>query len=239
MARFFYFILGCFLINSSIVADNKNCLISEEPFVPHAFETLDEWDRRVIGESNYQQCLRAFNTVTDVTFKRIVYNSDDLKITGVLCYPSEVQQKNYLYPVIIYNRGGWGELGKITVKKILNQIYPLVKAGYIVIASQYRGNDGSEGHDELGGADINDVIALYDVIKELPYADQNNIFMIGYSRGAINSYRTLQRATIPIKACAILAGVSDCRYPGWNFQPNSSVFVSRAANRFRLAPFCS
>ncbi|MBA3752445.1 hypothetical protein H0X06_06715 [Candidatus Dependentiae bacterium] len=47
----------------------------------------------------------------------------------------------------------------------------LVVSGYVVIASPYRGNDRSEGTDEIGGADINDVIALLPVIKELSYVD--------------------------------------------------------------------
>ncbi|MBA2306918.1 prolyl oligopeptidase family serine peptidase, partial [Candidatus Dependentiae bacterium] len=87
--------------------------------------------------------------------------------------------------------------------------YPFVVAGYVVIASQYRGNDGSEGRDEIGGADINDVIALFPVIKELSYVDSNNISMIGFSRGAIDTYRVLQKNILPIRACAVMSGLSD------------------------------
>jgi dipeptidyl aminopeptidase/acylaminoacyl peptidase len=201
---------GFIFMSSTTIILPKNALLSQEPFIPHVFETLDKSDREYIGEITYQNAVQSFNTVTDVTCERIVYNSNDLKITGLLCYPHNALQENKRFPVIIYNRGGSGESGKITVTKIMDRICPLVKAGYVVIASQYGGNDGSEGRDELGGTDVNDVNALYDVIKELSFADTDNIFMIGYSRGAINSYRALQQNTIPIKACAVLAGVSDC-----------------------------
>jgi dipeptidyl aminopeptidase/acylaminoacyl peptidase len=201
---------GLLFMNTATIIIPKNALLFQEPFIPHAFETLDKSDREYIGEITYQNAVQSFNTITDVICERIVYNSNDLKITGLLCYPHNAQQSSKRFPVIIYNRGGSGESGKIIVTKMMDRICPLVKAGYVVIASQYGGNDGSEGTDELGGRDVNDVSALHDVIKELPFADTNNIFMVGYSRGAINSYRVLQQNAIPIKACAVLAGVSDC-----------------------------
>ena len=88
-------------------------------------------------------------------------------------------------------------------------VYPLIKSGYIVIASQYRGNDESQGKDELGGNDVNDIINLSEIINTLPFADLNNLFMLGHSRGGISTYKALQQNKLPIKAAAVIAGVSD------------------------------
>ncbi len=207
---FFYFIVLFLSIHLLIIPAPKNVILSQGPFVPHAFETLDEVNKHKIEKSDYKSCIESFNLITDAKFQRITYSSsNNLKVTGILACPTKAPRKGTLAPVIIYNRGGFGELGKITVKKMVDFIYPFVQAGYIVVASQYRGNDGSEGTDENGGSDVDDVIALREVIKELPHADQNNIFMIGSSRGAVNSYRTLQQNAIPIRACAVLGGLTN------------------------------
>ena len=193
-------------------------IISQEPFVPHAFETLDQSDKIMIGETNYAHYIDWFNHCDDAQFERIMYWSDGLRLAGILCRPKEsgTAQQN---PIIIYNRGGAGESGKITVRTLHKWLYPLVKLGYVVIASQYRGNDGSEGKDELGGSDVQDVIALLPVIRSLPYVDQDNIFMLGYSRGAIDTYRALQKNVLPLKACAVISGISDV-FAFERFQPN-------------------
>ena len=46
----------------------------------------------------------------------------------------------------------------------------------MVLASQYRGNDGGEGLEEPGGADVNDVVTLVSLASSLAYADPKNIF---------------------------------------------------------------
>lgn len=181
-------------------------LISQEKFIPHDFDALHQ-DDQSIGNANYQNYIDWYNNIADVEVKKIVYKSDNLKVVGILGYPKDIKP-NSKFPVIIYNRGGSGDSGKITIKSLNERIYPLVKSGYIVIASQYRGNDGSEGKDELGGKDVDDVINLMNVIKELKFADTKNIFMIGFSRGAINSYLALQRG-LHVNAAAIISGVSD------------------------------
>lgn len=188
--------------------EKETILLARETFAPHSFETLDQGDQKIYGESYYNNLIAWYHNIADAAFEKIMYNSDGLKVVGILGLPTPLMTSKK-YPVIIYNRGGSGENGKITVKKIKDLLYPLVKCGYIVIGSQYRGNDGSQGKDELGGADVDDVINLFDVIKLLPNADLNNIFMLGFSRGAIDTYRALQMNKLPIKAAALISGVSD------------------------------
>jgi dipeptidyl aminopeptidase/acylaminoacyl peptidase len=55
----------------------------------------------------------------------------------------------------------------------------------VILASQYRGNNGGEGHEELGGSDLDDVSNLLETAKSRPYADTTNVFMCGVSRGGM------------------------------------------------------
>ena len=61
----------------------------------------------------------------------------------------------------------------------------LASRGYVVAASQYRGNLYSEGRDEYGGQDVDDILNLIAKVKKLSYVDRENIFMIGFSRGEL------------------------------------------------------
>src|SRR5579872_6676970 len=132
-------------------------IVSQEPFVPHIFEQLDPSDQAMIEKSEYEKYVAWFNQCNDAIFERIVYWSDGLRVVGVISRPKNIK-KGELRPVVIYNRGGAGESGKVIVRTLYKRIYPLVQLGYVVIAAQYRGNDGSEGKDEAGGNDIDDVI---------------------------------------------------------------------------------
>lgn len=55
----------------------------------------------------------------------------------------------------------------------------MANEGYIVICCNYRGCDKSEGNDEFGGKDVNDVLHLIEVVKELPKANAEKIGMYG------------------------------------------------------------
>jgi dienelactone hydrolase len=74
----------------------------------------------------------------------------------------------------------------------------------VVVGSQYRGAAGSEGKDEFGGADLNDVMNLLPLLEALPNADPSRIGMAGFSRGALMTYLALTK-TDRIKA-AVVAG---------------------------------
>lgn len=126
------------------------------------------------------------------------YRSDGLKVKGFLLYP----KKSGTYPCLVYNRGGSFDFGKITDRQLYGIMAPIAQAGYVVIASQYRGNDGSDGHDEVGGQDVNDVLNLIPLLKRVDQADTKRIGMFGWSRGgmmtllALKKLRTLKAAVI-------------------------------------------
>lgn len=139
-----------------------------------------------------------------VDIYRITYLSDGFKVNGYMTTP----KKKGKYPCIIFNRGGNGEFGKIEERLLFHIFAPLSKEGFVVIGSQYRGNDGSEGQDEFGGSDINDVLNLIPALEDVKKADTSKIGILGGSRGGMMTYIALTK-TDRIKAAVIWSGLSN------------------------------
>lgn len=144
------------------------------------------------------------NYIDSINVYAITYLSDGLKVNGFLVKP----KKDGKYPCIIYNRGGNREFGSLKPVTGLFKLGKIAKEGYIIIASQYRGNGGSEGQEEFGGKEVNDILVLTDVLKEIKNADINKIGMYGWSRGGIMTYIALTKTT-KIKAAVVGGAVSD------------------------------
>ncbi len=145
------------------------------------------------------------HTISDsVAFFRITYLSDGLKVTGYIAQPITPGK----YPCIIANRGGNREFGQWFDGSILHIMGRMASWNYIVIASQYRGNDGGEGTEEFGGADIHDVLNLIPVLDKLPSADTSRIGIRGASRGGMMTYLALKE-TCRFKAAVVIAGMAD------------------------------
>ena len=137
------------------------------------------------------------NTITE----KITYLSNGLKVKGYISYPVDGSKK---YPCVIWNRGGIGNKGVIdsfTARGLFGQI---ASWGYIVFATQYRGNDGGEGKDEFGGDDLNDVLNLIPLADEIEIADVEKWGIEGWSRGGMMTYLTLTKTDI--FKCAIVSG---------------------------------
>lgn len=139
-----------------------------------------------------------------VKLRRITYLSDGLKVVGYLAEPRTPGP----HPCIIFNRGGNREFGKLSDPQLLHFVVNMASWGYVVAASQYRGNDGGEGQEEFGGADVNDVLNLLPVLAQVPAADTLRVGMVGGSRGGLMTYLALTRTT-RIKAAVVLAGMAD------------------------------
>ena len=135
---------------------------------------------------------------------KIKYLSDGLKVVGFILKP---KGEGFKFPLMIYNRGGNREFGKIT-KKTLTYLSYLSSNNYVVLASQYRGNDGACGQEEFGGKDINDVLNLIPLAKSLPFIDPTKIVMLGFSRGGMMTYLAIKHGA-EIGAAAVVGGVTD------------------------------
>lgn len=141
----------------------------------------------------------------EVTVDRITYESDGLAIAGFIVQPIEASDRPR--PVIIWCRGGNRDFGAVNLVS-LQIMTNWARRGYVVIATNYRGGPGSEGRDEFGGADVNDVMALAPLIRDLPGADPDRVFLYGESRGGLMVYRALAEG-FPARAVAVNSGAAD------------------------------
>lgn len=148
----------------------------------------------------YEETLRRFDEKLDC--KTFSYTVDGIIVDGHVVKPKQVGGGTL--PVLVFNRGGNIRTEPLSLQELVRDQMSWADRGYIVISSQYRG----KGHDEFGGRDVNDVMALLPIIDGMPEADSAKIGMIGISRGSIMTYLAAARSR-RIKAIAIWGGVSD------------------------------
>lgn len=139
------------------------------------------------------------NVLNETTLKKIIYKSDEKEVDGYFAYPSEINGK---LPLIIWNRGGnrkEGSIDDFLAKGIFGEI---ASWGYVVLASNYR------EEDEFGGKDINDVLNLISLSKDISFCDTTKIGMEGWSRGGMMTYKVLSLSA-EIKCAVIISGLAD------------------------------
>lgn len=180
---------GGVLLEQRLVAD-----LSDTPIYPRLTESVN-------GQVGWKA---EFKYIDSIEIYQVTYLSDGLKVKGLMAKPKRIGE----YPCIIFNRGGNRELGALDMAQGVMLLGQLAKEGYVVIASHYRGNGGSEGKEEFGGSDVNDVLILPEVLKEVEGADCNKIGMYGWSRGGMMTYIALTK-TDKIKAAVVGGAVSD------------------------------
>jgi dipeptidyl aminopeptidase/acylaminoacyl peptidase len=143
-----------------------------------------------------------------VAVERIVYESDGLRVLGFLGYADSAPRAERPLPCVIFNRGGNRDFGAWTPERFASFARRVAAWGYVLLAPNYRGSAGSEGADEFGGADVNDVLNAIKVLENLDFADDQRIGMWGHSRGGMMTYLALAR-TDRISAAIVGAGPAD------------------------------
>ena len=147
------------------------------------------------------------DSIDKTVVEKITYLSDGLKVKGYIAYPKDQSKK---YPCIIWCRGGIGNAGAIDSFNARGIFGSLASWGYVVLSTQYRGNDGSEGHDEFGGEDLNDITNLIPVADEIDCADSSIWGIEGWSRGGMMTYLTLTK-NHNFKAAIVTGGIANLR----------------------------
>ena len=141
--------------------------------------------------------------------RSIAYESDGVVVYGWMLRPKEAPQGKL--PVVVFNRGGNGGFGALKFADLFRHLIPLADQGFLVLASQYRGlaeEPGTPGADQFGGADVGDVRRLMAMIPQIPQADANNVFLLGVSRGVMQSY-LVARHEPGIRAMVMVNGSVD------------------------------
>jgi len=187
-------VVGQTSVSDGTIIDQKACV-----FGP--YEQQSRFTKKFYSKEDYESA----GSSPRSECSRIVYMSDGLKVVGYLVRPRNLGAIRL--PVIIFNRGGFLERGKIESVNLVD-FTRLSEQGFVLLASQYRGNDGGEGHEEVGGADLDDVSNLLATARLLPYADTGNIFMYGVSRGGMMTFLEMKR-NFPMKAAAVVGAVYD------------------------------
>lgn len=168
--------------------------IQETPIYPRLSESIE-------GAIKWKN---EFQYIDSIEMNWITYLSDGLEVNGLMVKP----KKPGKYPCIIYNRGGNRNFGQLLVAHAALTLGELAKEGYVVIASNYRGNGRSEGQEQFGGDDVNDVVNLIDILKEIEGTDTERIGMCGWSRGGMMTYIALTK-TDQIDAVCVGGAPSD------------------------------
>ena len=89
-------------------------LFSSETFTPHTYEDLRAaraFPDDSIPEAAYNRMCADYSAMADIDVRRIIYASDGLKVTGIMALP----QGDTPSPLVVYNRGGNREFGKLTI----------------------------------------------------------------------------------------------------------------------------
>jgi dipeptidyl aminopeptidase/acylaminoacyl peptidase len=138
-------------------------------------------------------------------FEQFTYESEGLTV-GAYLYRPRKQSAGPL-PVIVYNRGSYtrpsGFAGEMLV--MANRYG---QAGFIVVAPHYRGSNGWQGRDEMGGADLADLMNVAPQLARIEGADVSRVYLSGESRGGMMVYQAL-RDRFPAKAAAVWGAFTD------------------------------
>lgn len=154
---------------------------------------------------DYQYLTQTNNEFGDpIETYKIRYQSDGLEITGFITKHKDSVKR----PTIIFARGGNRDFGTFTVKSLYFQQF-LASKGYNILSSQLRGNLFSEGQDEFGGKDLNDILQLIEINKTLEFSN-GKLGVFGISRGGLNAYQ-IARITDEIDAIAVVGAPTDPR----------------------------
>ena len=195
---------GCaYAQQASATSSTDGKIIEQTAYALPAYEELTDRFRGGYPKEGVEK-MRAS---ADLELLKIKYMSDGLKIVGFIYKPKVTTGKRL--PAIIFNRGGLAD-GAIGPENFnyLWEMHRYASEGFVVLASQYRGTGGSEGKDEVAGADTNDVMNLIPLARSLGYVDMDRLFMWGYSRGAIMTLQAIRRGA-PLRAAAIVGAPTD------------------------------
>jgi dipeptidyl aminopeptidase/acylaminoacyl peptidase len=214
---FIQFLVSASTLSATAEQEPDGKILTSKPWPPLPnYESLDDFGRGYFPRAVYEEA----RTQKEFDLLEITYASDGLPVRGLLIKPKAPGTRKW--PAIIFNRGGNGDLGRITDNGQpcggmantscldVADLYLFAKAGFVVIASDYRYQGATVKRDEWGGVEVDDVLNLVPALKSLDCVDPERLYMLGLSRGGTETYLAIKRG-VPVKAAAVIGGVTDVK----------------------------
>ena len=158
--------------------------------------------------------------VDGIITEKVSYRSNNLKVWAEIFRPESVTHRTLL----LWNHGGFSGLFDADRTFCTD----LAKLGFVVAASYYRGEGGSDGIVEACKGEVDDVQALLTALKQQPYVDPTHIAAMGASHGGCVTL-TLAIRQPDVRVAVDLAGPAD-----WG-----SLYNWMADQVNRGEPFCA
>lgn len=136
---------------------------------------------------------------TDIIMERVTYRSGNLVILGQVCRPASVGP----HPVLIWNHGGFA--GLTDWRQPDGFCANAAKDGWALAEASYRGEDGSSGDVEVCLGEVDDVLAMLEVVRRQDWADADRVAMAGVSHGGCITSRAVERGA-DVDAAVDIAG---------------------------------
>lgn len=185
----------CFLLS---------CTSSKDDIVSKNIKNIEVFNDLISYQYLYNSSNVAHGPI--IESYEIKYRVDGLMITGYIHKP---KAEDKIFPAIIYCRGGNRDFGTIDRNELEKQ-RDLAGGGFVVLASQLRGNIFSQGYDQMGGDDLQDIIKLIEIAQNLPFVDGERIGIHGVSRGGRNAYQ-ISRLSDEIQSVSVIGTSVDIR----------------------------
>jgi dipeptidyl aminopeptidase/acylaminoacyl peptidase len=189
----------CLLMLATTIR-TQGIVVDRRPYEIPAYESVKGVERYA-SRDEYETAAR------DGRFRleKLTYLSGPLQVFAYLYAPVRSAGAQ---PAVVFNRGSFvrGEFAA----ELLATFHRLAEAGFVVLAPMYRQSGGAEGRDEMGGADLADLMATVGVAQALGVIDARNLFMYGESRGGMMTYQAI-RDGYPLRAAAVYGAFTDLR----------------------------
>jgi len=197
-----YTALILFVLPINIFAQKEVQILNRQTF------QFPSWEKAVetTDVEKYTTADEYKSVVLDNTYvlEKLQYKSNGLSVPAYLYHP--VKESMNPRPIIVFNRGSFirGEIAP----ELIVMFHRLAEDGFTIVAPLYRGSAGAEGRDEMGGADLDDLMNVTKVFDELKSVDTENVYLYGESRGGMMVFQAI-RDGFPAKAAATFGGFTD------------------------------